>query len=180
MRKLYIAATAVLLSACTSAETEPDETSPQQTVTPDATEEPTVHGEDRLDTITILHLAEEEYDAVGPIQLPEPVILYTADEWNTWFDETIPETLHDEPDLISPSFENTAVVAGTFHSCTEQSFLTSEADEVFFHIASAPDEEHIDCAWSPNRIVAYEISLDQFDSPTAVTIYSEYIYSWER
>lgn len=176
MRKPYIAAAAALLSACTSAETETDETSPQHTVTPDAS----VNSENRLDTMTILYLAEEEYEAVGPIRLPAPVILHSADEWNTWFDETIPETLHDEPDLINPSFENTAVVAGTFHSCTEQSFLTSEADEVFFHIASAPDEEHIDCAWSPNRIVAYEISLDQFDSPTAVTIYSEYIYSWKR
>lgn len=176
MRKLYIAAAAVLLSACTSAETETDETSPKHTVTPDAS----VDSEDRLDTMTILDLAEEEHDAVGSVRLPEPVILYTADEWNTWFDETIPETLHDGPDLINPSFDNTAVVAGTFHSCTEQSFLTSEADEVFFHIASAPDEEHIDCAWSPNRIVAYEISLDQFDSPTGVTIYSEYIDSWER
>ena len=96
MKRLLIAA-AVLLGACTSAETEPGETSvsPRETVAAeDPTEEPAVDREDRLDTITIIHPAEEEYDAVGPVQLLEPVILHTADEWNTWFDETIPESLN--------------------------------------------------------------------------------------
>lgn len=179
MRLRYLAVLAIVISACsdtdpdTTGTTEPLDQKTQQTA--ESTTEPEKRG---ITAETVIHLSEERDDEAGDIVISEPLIFSTEADWSEWYDETIPDHLRELPaDMREPTFDGKVAVAGHYGRCTEYSYLSHEDGEIFFHIAVAESEEQIDCAWAPNQVVVYEVSLDEIDaSDREITAHPDYIH----
>lgn len=120
----------------------------------------------------VIHLSEERDPRVGEIHLPEPLLFRSEEEWSAWYEETIPAGLRIGEE---PRFDGSVAVAGSFPRCQEYSVLTHSGAELSFTIRKP--EEHVDCYWSPNQVVVYEVTVADLgaDDPSEVTLNPDYV-----
>lgn len=126
----------------------------------------------------VLAVSERDIPAVAELDLPEPRLFRSQEEWDDWYASEVPLDVREyEVDgLPGPSFDNSVAVAGAVRVCDESATIVHDGDGQIALALEVLVEVSTPCTESPTLFTVYEVALDQIDvsDPADVDLVTEY------